>query len=765
MKAHGAAASERRIGLSERQEQHPTFGALLRRLRGDAGLTQEELAARAALTPNAISALERGARKHPYPHTVRSLADALGLSEEERSSLLAAVPGRGFAPAKGTAPASVLQATLPSPATPLMGREQEFGEIGALLLEGSGVRLLTLTGPGGVGKTRLAVAVARENEDRFTDGAAFVGLASLPDPSLVAPEVLRSLGLREAEDRTPSETLQYHLRERRLFLVLDNLEHLLEAAVEVAGLLEVCPGIVVLATSRAPLRVRGEQEYPVAPLALPSSTRNPAGEDLLEVASSRLFLERARAVSPGFAITEGNAPDVAAICWRLAGLPLALELAAAKARFMEPGALLARLDRALSTAWTRDLPARQRTMRSTLDWSHDLLTEEEKVLFRRLSVFLGGFTLDAAEEVCAFGELETEEVMELLGGLAEQSLVTVSAVADGSRYGMLEPVRQYALERLGESREIAAARERHAASYLAMAEAAQPQFLGPEYPVQSARLDREHGNLRGALRWASESGDVCSGLRLVGALSWFWWMGGYLEEGRRWAQGLLSEPFDASRAGCVLARAGALWAAGELAFAQGDLARAAGHFEESLDLYRGLGDDAGVAAVLAELGQVARSQGDHDRARAVSEEGLKVARRLRDSKAAAIALGTLGRLDRGRGDLEAAMIRYEESLALFKKIEHEWGTAFMLANLADAALARGETERALALGEESLSIYGDLGDRSGMALASIGLGDVAHERGDEERAEKLYNEALTHYRELGNERGVARAEGRLSQGQ
>jgi transcriptional regulator with XRE-family HTH domain len=286
-------------------EQGAPFGTQLRRLRGAAGLTQEELASRSGLSAIAVSSLERGARKRPYPHTVRSLADALGLSEDERASLLAAVPKR-----KATAPeiSSAQGPNLPSPPTPLVGRQRELREIRGLILAGTGVRLLTLTGPGGVGKTRLAVEVARENEDRFTDGAAFVGLASLPEPSLVAPEVLRSLGLREAEDRTPSETLQYHLRERRLLLVLDNLEHLLEAAVEVAGLLEGCPGIVVLATSRAPLRVRGEQEYPVAPLALPTSTRNPAGEDLLEVASSRLFLERARAVSPGFAITGGNAP-------------------------------------------------------------------------------------------------------------------------------------------------------------------------------------------------------------------------------------------------------------------------------------------------------------------------------------------------------------------------------------------------------------------------------------------------------------------------
>jgi non-specific serine/threonine protein kinase len=521
---------------------------------------------------------------------------------------------------------------------------------------------------------------------------------------LVIPTISRSLGAAEAEDHTPLEVLKGHLQGKKVLLVLDNLEHLLEAAVEVATLMEASPGLVVLATSRAPLRVRGEQEYPVPPLALPPSTVRPSVAGVLGSPSGRLFLEHARAVSPGFAITEGNAGAVAAICWRLGGLPLALELAAAKARFMDPATLLARLDRALGTAWARDLPERQRTMRATLDWSHDLLAGEARALFRRLSVFSGGFTLEAAEEVCAFGELEQDEILELLARLTEHSLVTVSTDAEGTRYGMLEPVRQYALERLEESGESTVARERHAARFLALAESAQPQFLGPEYQVWSGRLEREHDNLRDALRFASEDGDLCAGLRLVGALSLFWWIGGYLHEGRRWAEGLLSQPFDADHAGCELARAWALWAAGELAFVQGDLARAAERFEESLALYRRLGDDVGIASVLAELGQVARSQGDHDRAAALSEEGLEMARRLGDFKAAAIALGTLGRLEGHRGNLEGAISRYEESLALFRGLGHEWGSAYTLANLAETALGRGELERALALGQESLSI-------------------------------------------------------------
>ena len=745
-------------------EDGSSFGALLRRLRKDAGLSQQELALRAGLSLNAVGALERGVRKHPYPHTVRSLADALGLSEEERTSLLAAIPDRGKTASAVATPASVLEATLPSPPTPLVGREKELGEIRDLLRDGSEVRLLTLTGIGGVGKTRLAVEVARGAESRFTDGAAFVGLASLPDPSIFASMLLRSLGLREAEERPPGEALRYHLRDKRLLLVLDNFEHLLGAAAEVAGLLERCSGLVVLATSRAPLRVRGEQEYPVPPLALPSSTVGPSEGDVIEAPSGRLFLERARAVSPDFTITEENAPAVAAICWRLAGLPLALELAAAKARFMEPEALLARLDRALSTAWARDLPERQRTMRSTLDWSHDLLAEWEKALLRRLSVFAGGFSLAAAEEVCASGEIGPEEIPETLGGLIEQSLVTASPEAEGTRYVMLEPVRQYARERLEESGEDAATRGRHAEHFVVLVEMARPVFLGAEHPSWLGRLEQEHDNLREVLRWAREAGDVCSGLRLVGALSWFWWMRGYLEEGRRWAEVFLSEPFDDDRPGYRRLRAKALYGAGELAFGQGDLVRAAELFDGALTLYRGLGDDGGIADVLVELGQVTRAQGDHDRAAALSEEGLRLGRASGDSRVVAIALGTLGRVDGHRGDAEGAIARHEESLAHFRKIGHGWGSAYALANLSVAALGRGDLERAWASGEESLSIYDELGDRSGMALALINLGDVARKRGDDEQAKKLYDDALALHRELGNERGVARALRRLASG-
>ena len=738
------------------------FAGRLRSLRKAAGLTQEELAARAGLSPGAVGTLERGVRSRPYPHTVRALADALNVGEEDRAALLAAVPERAEVrpSAAETAP------PLPRPATQLVGRERELDEVVSLLTRPE-TRLVTLTGPGGVGKTRLATEAARASlaPGTFGDGVAFVELAPLTDPDLVLPATADALGLREAvaaSGRTPAEVLRLRLREGSFLLVLDNFEQVIEAAPDVADLVESCPLLTVLATSRAPLRVRDEQEYPVPPLALPAPTREPTEGQILGSPSGRLFLERARAVSPGFEVTRENAAAVAQICRRLAGLPLAIELAAAKIRFLDPAALLSRLDHVLSTAPARDLPERQRTMRATLDWSHGLLTEPERVLFRRLSVFAGGFTISAAEALGEGGG-PTGGVLEILGALAEQSLVTVEPEPRGGmRYGMLEPVRQYALEMLEGSGEAAATRRRHAEHFVGLAETADPALLGPDHARWLARLEREHDNLREALRWARESGDVETGLRLAGELGWFWWMRAHLGEGRRWAEEFLER--DAAGGGSPAgspARAKALLNAGRLAFGQGDLDRAAEILEESLDLYRGLGDERGSAFALVALGQLLRARGEHDRAAALSEEGLALSRGPDDRLSAAIALNTLGHIARHRGDAGRAAALHAESLALFREMGNERGTAYALASLGIAALGGGELERAEALGDESLSLYEKLGDKAGMALALVSIGDVARERGDERRALTLYNDALALHRELGNERGIARVLGRL----
>ena len=745
------------------QEPPVPFGTRLRRLREAAGLTQEELALRSGVSAKAISTLERGERKRPYPHTIRSLADALDLSENERAALFVAVPKRGSVDAP-VGPALATESNLPIPSTSLLGRKRELAEIKTFLQE---ARLLTLTGTGGVGKTRLAIEATRDATRLFPDGAVFVTLASLSDFTFVLPTVAQSLGLREAG----GEILRGYLRDKQLLLVLDNFEHVLEAAPEVAALIETCPKLSVLVTSRAPLRVRGEQEYPVQPLALPTSTISPTVEEVVGSPSGRLFAERAREASPAFELTLHNAAAVAAICWRLAGLPLALELAAARVKFLDPATLLSRLDQALSAVGARDLPQRQRTMWATLDWSHELLSEEERVLFRRLSVFIGGFSLEAAEAVGASGRIFAKNVLEILGQLVEQSLVVAQPDQKGSgvRYGMLEPVMQYALEKLQESREAEETKRRHFAYFLGLAEEAEQiyglltgtKLTGAEGEAWMDRLEREHDNLRTALGWAKERGEVEAGLRLVGALGWFWWTRGYFVEGHNWAEHFLEKPVRGDLRAMDGARAKALLGAGMLSYGRGDLLRSLGLLEEGLATYRRLGDQAGTAAILAELGKVVRAQGDDDRAQELSKEGLRLSRLLGDNRSAAISLLTQGHLARHRGDLARAAELFGEALALWKKLEDRRGVAYSLCNLGVAALERGEAGYALELHEESLRLYEALQDKPGRAYALINLGDVARSLGEEGRAVSLYEEALALHKELGIERGVLRALERL----
>jgi predicted ATPase/DNA-binding XRE family transcriptional regulator len=717
--------------------QEISFGVRLRRLREAAGLTQEELADRAGLSRKAISVLERGERKRPYPHTVRSLADALGLSEDERASLLASVPKRDAASA--TAPATGLELDLlPAPPTPLVGRERELEEV-VDFLSRSETRLLTLTGTGGVGKTRLAAQAVREAVGLFPDGAVFVALAPLVDPDLVLPTVAQSLGLGELGGRSPREILLTYLRGKRLLLALDNFEHVLEAAAEVAALIEGCQGLTVLVTSRAPLRIRGEQEYPVEPLALPASTVSPAVEDVASSSSGRLFAERARATSPAFEITNENASAVAAICWRLSGLPLALELAAAKTRLLDPEALLSRLDRALSAGWARDVPERQRTMRSTLDWSHDLLSEEEKALFRRLSVFSGGFTLEVGEEVGSLkGDVDAEEVLELLGRLAEQSLVIVTQDRNtGTRYGMLEPVRQYALEKLEESEEAGEVRLRHARYYLALTEEAEPHIKGHEQVTWLDRLEAENDNLRAAIGRSLEAGDALTASRFGWALGMYWVMRARREEGRLLMEQTLAQGSD------LLARmrARVLFALALCVNGSEEDERLMAISEESSTLFRRAGDRYGEACALLVLSFAALQLGELDRAERVLEEALEGFREHEDAWGSAHSLNHLAVASLRRDDYPRAAGYAEKALADTRRSGDRLGANVALHLLAQAAWASDEHERAAGYFREALVLASEAADKTSSAYCMQGLAAVAEAQGEPRRAARLLGAA------------------------
>ena len=721
------------------------FGARLRRLREAAGLTQEGLAERAGLTARGISDLERGARKRPYPHTFRSLADALGLAEEERAALLAAVPKR--VGGDRSSPETVPGPTLPVPPTPLVGRERELEEIEGLLLGGYEVRLLTLTGIGGVGKTRLATAAARASlsEGRFPDGAAFVALAPLRDSALVVPAVARSLGLREEQGQSPREVLHSYLREKRMLLVLDNLEHLLDAATEVVRLIEACPDLVVLVTSRAPLRVRGEQEYPVPPLALPSSVQD-LTQEIVSAPSGRLFVERAQAISPSFEVTSENAPSVAAICWRVAGLPLALELAAAKVRLLEPQALLSRLDQALSTAWARDLPERQRTVRATLDWNYGLLSQSERGLFRRLSVFAGGFTLEAAEAV---GAIEgPEEELDLLGSLVEQSLVVVQPPKNegggGVRYGMLEPVRQYALELLEKSGEAETIRRLHAAFFLELAERAQPELRGPDELEWSERLESEKDNFRAAISWAlGPIGDAHTAARLCWALQGYLWTRGYYREGRQWAEATLEYELPDTL------RARALHLAGTTAFRLGDYSAARERWGEAVRLSQRAGDLPVEAYSRTGMGLVEMARSEHVAAVSNLEEAIALFEGCGHGYMASYSRVMLGQALLAQGHGERAQKRFEEALAWARPAKNPLLIQTALYGVGRSALARDNYEEAGRMLEEGIRLHGQVGDRIILAQFLEALAVVASSQGEAERSALLLGAAEGLLREVG----------------
>jgi len=644
------------------------------------------------------------------------------------------------------------QHNLPIQPTPLLGREDEVTALAALLRREEG-RLVTLTGPGGIGKTRLALQVAAELVETFADGVWFVRLARLVDPTLVVPTIAQTLGLKELGSQSLAETLRTHLADKHLLLVLDNFEQVVGAAPEIAALLETSRGLHVLVTSRLALHLRGERETPLKPLPLPQRGQRIPPEALSQYAAVALFLERAQAARPDFAVTAANAPAIAEICARLDGLPLALELAASRVKMLPPEALLSRLVRSLQllTGGARDADERQQTMRATIAWSEDLLTPEEQRLFRRLAVFVGGCTLEAAEVICAAPAGAAPLGLDLLEGLSkliDHSLVQPREEGGEPRFGLLQVIREYALEGLEASGETSALRRAHAAHFLALAEQAEPELSGPEVGAWLGRLEREHDNLRAALGWAREQEEVETGLRLASALREFWGMRGHLREGWAWVEGLLAlESGDdlrtegAAHAVAAEVRARALITGGRLAMWQGDYVVAGNWLEEATALGRAAGDRRTVALALNSLGVLAAQQGDMERAGARWVDSLALMREVGDRRGVATVLHNLGNVAAYQGDLERAAASYAEAVVLARQDGDQQGIALSLSNLGAVARMRGEVTQAEALGREALALFRDLGDFRACAGGLEELVSTAGVAGHGERAARLLGAA------------------------
>jgi len=737
------------------------FGKVLRRLRRAAGLTQEELAARAGLSARGVADLERGARRTPRRDTVALLVAALDASPPDEAALLAAArrpaaptdaaarPSADDDDQAASAPSQGDQArhNLPYQPTQLLGRSQQLAAL-TTLLRRADVRLVTLTGPGGIGKTRLAIQVATELVASYPDGAWFVRLSRLVEPGLALPMIAQTLGLAESGSQPIADTLRAYLADKRLLLVLDNFEQIVAASAEVATLLEASPGLNLLVTSRLPLRLRGEREYPLAPLALPDPRRLPPTDELSQVAAVALFVERAQGARPDFALTADNAPVVAELCARLDGLPLAIELAAARIKLLPPRALLARLSTHsdLLSSGARDVDERQQAMRNTLAWSENLLSAEERTLFRRLAIFVGGCALESAAVVCVAPEGAAPLEMNILDGLSalvDHSLIYQRAEGDEARFGMLHVVREYALAGLMASGEMEALRRAHAAALLALATQAETGLTGPDAGAWADRLEREHDNLRAALSWARERGETDMGLRLAASIFRFWMVRGHLREGRSWLESLLAlEPGQApAGADATQARARALLAAGVLAVYQGDNAAAGAWLAEAMTVGRRAGDRRTEARALNMLGVMAMNEGDLELARPRLEESLALIQTVGERRDVAVALTNLGIAVYAQHDLARAANVFTEALALGRQLGERDMIATNLSNLSSVALRQGDIPQAETLQCEALALYQALGDPRRCAVGLEGLASTAGMARQGERAARLLGAA------------------------
>jgi predicted ATPase/serine/threonine protein kinase len=738
-----------------------------------------------AARPEVPDALEQVVRRMLAKDPRDRPADASALLAELRTFTASAdLAGRR----RASAPA---RSALPAQVTSFIGRDHEVGRVKELLAES---RIVTLTGPAGTGKSRLALHVAAQVEDSFEHGAFLVPLAPLSDAALLASAIAQAIGVAETPRGPVLDGLKDVLRERSMLLVLDNFEHIVAAAPVLSDLLAACPQVRALVTSRVRLRVTGEYELPVPPLQVPRRRGDRYATSLLECASVALFVDRARAVRPDFVLDDASGDAVGEICRRLDGLPLAIELAAARTKLFAPQALLSRLDRRfdLLTAGPSDRPERHRTLRQAIAWSYELLDADQQAYFRRLAVFAGGCSLDSAAEVCNADRPLDTDAIDGVAALVDHSLVRREEMADGEpRFFMLETIREYAQELLAEASEIDGTRRAHAHHFLAFAEEADHALLGPDQGRWLDRLDLERTNLRAALAWAEQTGEIEIGLRIATAI-WRFWLGrGYMRSGRERFERLLAAP-----PGMVAPRlrARALHGLATIAHNQGDSRSARTYLEECIALWREVGDDEGLAHALNNLAWVARELSDFATTITLSRQALGLHRARNDDRGLAIALNNLGWVAADRGEAAAARGYYEQSLALRRKIGDTRGIGFALVNLGWVEAMRGDFERADRLLEEAADTLSKLEDRSILGWAKVvralslfdqarydeatdildttlsrwydGVnrsllawvyhvrGSVAHVRG-EARAAELVDESLAIWNEIGSRWGVA----------
>ncbi|MEJ2600893.1 MAG: tetratricopeptide repeat protein [Anaerolineales bacterium] len=661
-----------------------------------------------------------------------------------------------FPPLKSLDP---IRNNLPLALTSFIGRVQEIEALERLLWQS---RLLTVAGPGGAGKTRLTIQIAQKVLGSFPDGVWFIDLAPLSDTALLSLHVMNVLCMREEAGISPDRTLIDFLKDKAILLILDNCEHLLPDVAQLAELmLRTAPRLQIIATSRQRLGVSGEIIWRITPLSLPDTNVDMAFEEIMQYEAVKLFQDRAAAASPDFTITRENAVTVAQICIRLDGIPLAIELAAARVRALSVEEILARLDDRFRLLVDSHIALpRQQTLRALIDWSYGLLTEKEKILFCRLSVFVSGWRLKAAEQICSGGEIEAIEVLDLLSGLIDKSFVIGDTRGGRLKYRFLETIHQFSRERFLESDETGAFEQKHAAYFLKLAVNAYGKMWGLDQVDWLARLDEEYDNLRAALTWLSKAaGQEAMMLQMAGSLWRYWEIRGYITEGRAWLEIALAKNPDAE----IYLRANGLGGAGHLARQQGDYVQATTLHKQSLYLFQKMGSKLDAARQLNALGEIAHFQGDYPRAVELHEQSLSLCYEIDDKEGIAVSHRQLGVIARDRGQYRHAQELLEKSLKLERELGDKLLIALSLNDLGVVAHHLCEYERAISLFEEAMSLQRQLNDRLGISNSLQNKANVAKDQGDYFQAEQLYKECLTLKQELGDKRGISRVIAALSE--